>query len=142
MRHEPLNHVLQRTQSFVASETRAFAIISICLFWVCLSGCKSSQVGTSATSEPAAKPKPAVFSEAWPYGSPSSYRARKALIDDGTLHDGMTKSEAEAILGRPTSEGNGVVEWYHNPGHLWHVAAYFRAKVRDEKLYEWETGNR
>jgi hypothetical protein len=130
-------------RDWVVSEMRVFAIISICLFCVCLSGCQSSQVRNGATSDAATnKPKPAVFSADWPYGSPSSYRARKALIDDGTLHDGMTKAEAEAILGPPTSDGHGVVDWYHNPGHLWHVAAYFRAKVRDERLYEWQTGNR
>ena len=122
---------------------RAFVIISICFFWLCLSGCQSSQVRSSATSDTAPnKPKPAVLSAAWPYGSPSSYLARKALIDDGTLHDGMTKAEAEAILGPPTADGNGIVDWYYNPEHLWHVAAYFRAKVRNERLYEWETGNR
>ena len=64
------------------------------------------------------------------------------LIEDGTLYDGMTKTQAEEVLGPPISQRDGLIEWYDNPGHMWHVAPFFRAELRDGKLYNWYTGHR
>lgn len=86
--------------------------------------------------------RPEFFSDEWPIGSPSSYVERKELIDNCTLYDGMTRAEAEAILGKATGEKNGLLDWYHNPGNRLHVAAFFRAELRNGKLYNWQTGNR
>jgi hypothetical protein len=82
------------------------------------------------------------FTEAWPYGGPSSYRERQQLITSGVLHDGMTRSEAIRIMGGPTSETDRELVWYYNPDHLWHVAAGFRARKGDDGLlYNWRTDN-
>jgi hypothetical protein len=107
-------------------------------FLVAACGKPAARTGQPAVAEVPVTP----FSKDWPYGAPSSFAQRKALIDHGTLHDGMRRAEAETLLGPPTGERNGVLEWYHNPEHRWHVAACFRAEVRDGKLYNWSTGNR
>lgn len=104
-----------------------------------VAGCQQSSTGTESSPE---AENPSLFSASWPYGSPSSFSERMALIDNATLHDGISRKEAEAILGPPTSERNGMLDWYHNPEHRWHVAAYFRAELRDGDLYNWSTGNR
>jgi antitoxin component YwqK of YwqJK toxin-antitoxin module len=88
---------------------------------------------------------------------PPSPFAWQVLIDNKILKDGMTIEEADGILGHPTDRGyNGYnkvredvmtrkepednlwnVGWYYN---FWdfHVAPYLTAKIRDNKLYDWE----
>jgi len=122
-------------------------LTTLLLLIVLTSSCKRINIQQlpeepASTIHPKATERPSLFSKNWPYGSPSSFAERKALIDNGILYDGMTRAEAEAILGPPTGERNGCLFWYHNPGNRWHVAAYFSAELQDRKLINWQTGNR
>lgn len=71
-----------------------------------------------------------------------SYTDRKKLIQDGVLHNGMTPAEAESLLGPAFRTSAEAYDWYWNPGGRRHVAPFFRAKLKDGKLHNWQSGNR
>ncbi|MGH1364716.1 MAG: hypothetical protein ACRBF0_14230 [Calditrichia bacterium] len=117
-------------------------VLSIVLS-IIITGCNHTDKQQAKSAKAATDTSEKVLvTEGWPYGTPSSFLERKALIDNGTLHDGMSRADAEAVLGPPTGVSADHLDWYHNPDHRWHVAAYFRADIRDGKLYDWQTGNR
>ena len=103
------------------------------LFFLCLVAC-SQQANVPSNLEPEMPKQPESSpeqSEIWNHNSPHNPKL-KELIDSGTLYNGMTIKEAEAILGPATEKTNSLIEWYHNP-YGYHVAPYLRAELQNEK---------
>jgi len=110
-----------------------------------LAGCVSQESAAPAKTAATSRSKESVESTMPPVRSQMrswSYLDRKKLIEDGVLHDGMTPAEAEALLGPATGKNSKIYDWYWNPGNRWHVAPFFSAELKDEKLYNWQSGNR
>ena len=85
--------------------------------------------------DPAIREEAAVLAKRLARTMPDRVRWQ-TLLTTGALRDGLTRAEAESLLGPPTEDRAEHIGWYHNPENR-HVAPYLHAKVTDAGLVGW-----
>lgn len=63
------------------------------------------------------------------------------LLKSGVLKDGLSRQDAEKLLGPPTEAGEKSVGWYFNPMNR-HVAPYLHATATKDGLTDWKLTRR